>query len=125
MSTNPKVGSTPKLIVVITENGSPKDISGADALYIFLMPPGDGVVSVKTAEFSTNGSDGAIEYKCNDRDLYPDGSWQIQGQAEIGDDVWPSDLGAFTVDPSLATIHRGGGQASGFSTVTGTGAIAA
>lgn len=124
MSTNLKVGSTPKLVVVITENGSPKDISGADAIYIFIMPP-ESTVVVKTAEFSTDGSDGSIEYKCNDRDLDQDGSWGIQGQAEIGDDVWPSDLGTFQVDPCLATIHRGDGQASGFSTAAGTGAIAA
>lgn len=123
MSTNLKIGSTPKLVVVITENGSAKDISGADAIYIFIMSP-EGTAIVKTAEFSTDGRDGSIEYKCNDRDLDQDGSWGIQGQAEIGDDVWPSDLGTFPVDPNLATIYRGDGQASGFSTVAGTGAVA-
>lgn len=124
MSTNPKVGSTPKLIVTITEGGAAKNISGADVKKIFLRNP-DGVAILKTAEFTTDGKNGKIEYKCTTEDLDMAGIWRIQGYVELGTDVWPSDGAFFTVDENIILILRGAGQIGGFSTVTGTGTVAA
>ena len=124
MSTNLKVGSTPKLIVVITESGAAKNISSAEVKKIYLQNP-DGVVVLKDAKFTSDGKDGKIEYKCTTEDLDTAGQWRIQGYVEISTDVWPSDGAFFPVDENIILILRGAGQASGFSTVIGAGAVAA
>lgn len=123
-TTNPKVGSTPKLIVTVTDGGSAKNISSATVKYIYLRKPDDSVM-VKTAEFTTGGTDGKIEYKCMPSDLDMPGKWRIQGYVELGTDVWPTEGEFFDVDENLVEILLGAAQANGFSTVVGAGVVAA
>lgn len=124
MSTNLKVGSTPKLIVVVMEGGTAKNVSGASTKIIYLRKP-NGVVLVRPADFTTNGSDGKIEYKCTVEDLDRPGKWRIQGYVELGTDVWPTDGEFFEVDANLVEFLLGAGQANGLSTLVGAGVIAA
>jgi len=123
-TTNPKVGSTPKLIVTVTEGGAAKNISSATVKYIYLRKP-DGSVMVKTAEFTTNGADGKIEYRCAASDLDMPRKWRIQGYVELGTDVWPTDGEFFEVDENLVEMVLGAAQANGLSTVVGAGVVAA
>jgi len=124
MSTNLKVGSTPKLIVVVLESGAAKNVSGASTKIIYLRKP-NAVVLVKSAEFTTDGSDGKIEYKCSSEDLDTPGKWRIQGYVELGTDVWPTDGEFFDVDGNLVEILLGAAQANGLSTVVDAGVVAA
>lgn len=120
MTSNPKVGSTPKFIVVVIENGAPKNISSATAKIIYLRKP-NGSVLVKQAGFTTNGDDGKIEYKCVASDLDMPGKWRVQGYVEMGSDVWPTDGEFFEVDENLVEFLLGDAQANGYSTLVGAG----
>ena len=76
------VGSTPTIVMTIKEDGSALDISSATSKRITLASP-DGETSVKAAEFSTDGTDGKIEYQCSTSDLDMRGTWQAQAYLEM------------------------------------------
>jgi len=65
-----------KIIVQLTDDGSPVDISDATTRNICLRAPSGGD-KVKTAAFTNTGSDGRIEFDTIAADLDELGRWKI------------------------------------------------
>lgn len=72
------VGTTLKIRFIEDDTGAVVDISGATTRQIILAPP-RGARSVKTAAFTTDGTDGYIEYSTTSGDLNIAGKWVMQG----------------------------------------------
>lgn len=88
------------LTVQVLDSGSVMDISGATLLEIRLRKS-DGTVIVKPAVFSTDGTDGKMEYVTTDDDLTTSGLYQIQGYIEIGESNWSTEINKFRVYPNI------------------------
>lgn len=87
------------IITIVDDNGDAVDISGATTKNIKFLKPDETAVT-KTADFTTDGSDGKIQYETVDQDLIPAGLWHIQGYVDIGsgDTIFHSTVDKFTVD---------------------------
>ena len=72
------------------------DISSADTIQIVFKKP-SGTSVTKTATFTTDGSDGLIQYIIVDGDLDEIGSWKTQAVVTIGAYVWHSEYETFKV----------------------------
>ena len=73
------VGDVVTLYTTVTDQaGNAVDVSGASTKQIKLRKP-SGTVLTKTAEFTTDGTDGQIEYTTVNTDLDVTGLWGIQG----------------------------------------------
>ena len=72
------IGTVFKVMIVDDATDAAMDVSAATTKQIKFGKP-SGTTVVQTASFTTDGTDGYIEYKtvANDLDLH--GSWQIQG----------------------------------------------
>ncbi len=88
------VGTT--FILIVKDNGSPVDISGATSLEIFLRPVG-GNNLVKPAVITTDGYDGKMQYVTVDGDLNVTGLWEIQGHVVFGTNKWKTAIKQFQV----------------------------
>lgn len=64
-------------------NGQTRNISDATTKQVYLLKP-DGTCLTKTAIFTTDGTDGYIEYASIANDLDADGAWKAQGRAADG-----------------------------------------
>ncbi len=88
--------------VTITEDGSAVDVSTSTTQELILKDP-KGNLKTKTTNFTTNGSDGKIQFTSVITDFDRQGVWRIQAHlvllSPIGD--WRSDFGDFTVFPNL------------------------
>lgn len=67
-----------KLILEVQEDGVALDISSASTKEILLKSP-SGVVVAYAASFSTDGTDGLMEYATTTDDLDEAGIWRMQG----------------------------------------------
>jgi len=93
------IGTT--LVVTIVDcNDSAIDISTADSMQIILKKP-SGTNLTKTASFTTDGSDGKIQYVIADGDMDEIGTWKIQGVVTIGAYTWHSNFESFKVYRNL------------------------
>ena len=72
------IGTKFKVKIVDDDTGLPIDTSSATTKTIKFQLPDLSVVE-KTADFSTNGNDGYIEYITIADDLSQAGRWKIQG----------------------------------------------
>lgn len=72
------------------------DVSTATARTIYLTKT-DGTVVAKTAVFTTDGTDGLIEYTTVTSDFDMLGIWSIQGRVEMPTGKWRSYKGYFEV----------------------------
>lgn len=92
-----------KLIVTITDcdTGLPINISGATVKKIKLTLPDLSVVE-KTAVFSSDGTDGKIEYATIASDLSQAGRWKIQGYIVDGAFTNNSEVAEFLVHSNLS-----------------------
>ena len=86
--------------ITLVDCGEPVDISLASIKTILFSDP-DGDVVAQTAEFTTDGSDGKIEYVTVDEDLNSIGTWKIQGKVVTPSGSWSSDIGKFKVYSNL------------------------
>ena len=86
------------LRVTIKENGSAVDVSSATVKNIILTPPGNGVEIVKAASFTTDGSDGKIQYTIEQglTDGEP-GIWHICARIEMPAGGWTTNFRTFGV----------------------------
>jgi len=82
------------------ETGLALDIRTATVKNIIFKKPHAPSVE-QTAVFSTDGSDGYIQYAVIAGDLDVNGEWSIQGFASDGGYENSSDVGTFTVKPNL------------------------
>lgn len=76
------------------------DVSAATTLNLIFKKPG-GTVVTKSASFTTDGTDGQIEYITVDGDLDEVGNWQIQAYIVLPSGSWRSDKGTFYVHENL------------------------
>lgn len=76
------------------------DISTATTKSILLQKP-SGAVLTKAGNFTTDGTDGKLDYTTISGDLDESGVWQIQSHVinAVGD--WHSDIKSFSVFPNL------------------------
>ncbi len=82
------------------ESGAVMDVSAATVKQIVFKKP-DKTLLTKTAEFSTDGSDGKIRYVAIAGDLDQPKGWSIQGKVTLPSGSWSSEIGAFTVEKNL------------------------
>ncbi len=76
------------------------DISTATTKNILLKKPA-GSLLTKAGVFTTDGTDGQLEYVTISGDLDESGVWQIQAYIVIGSGEWHSDIKEFSVFPNL------------------------
>lgn len=80
-----------------------KDVSTATTIKLLLVDP-DGDVRTLDADFTTDGTDGYVEYVTVDGDLDVPGHYQYQFRLTIAGKPHTSSAGHFQVDPALDTI---------------------
>lgn len=86
------------LILVVRENGQPKDISDATVKQIEIVKP-DGTTVVETAAFTTTGTDGKIQYVFLTAELNQVGKWLARGYLETPGWTGHTSQVSFAVDP--------------------------
>ena len=82
--------------VTITDNSIVIDISNATAKYIRFKQP-DGTILLKSANFSSDGKDGKIQYIAESGFLDTVGVWELRGVITTPAGHWTSTKGSFTV----------------------------
>ena len=92
------IGTT--LIVTILENGSVVDISSATSLQIVIRKP-DATTLTKTGVFTTDGTDGKMQYVSIAGDFDQSGNYRIQGKVELTGGNYSSSVGSFKVHCNL------------------------
>ena len=86
--------------ITIKEGGVGVDISTATQLQItFKKPTGESLV--KTAVFTTDGTDFKLRYVSIADDLDVDGPWQLQARVDMPSWQGYSTIGHFQVEPNL------------------------
>lgn len=89
------VGSTTKLKILIKEGSAAKDISGYDIRQFFIVKP-SGDLETLTATYTTDGTDGYLEYQPANTVGPPEvlfydevGEWTLQPRLRIsGSGIW-------------------------------------
>ena len=76
------------------------DVSGATTKQIIFKKP-TGTTLTKAAVFTTDGTDGKIQYVTVSDDLDSTGTWQLQAYIVASDGSWKSDVGTFKVYENL------------------------
>lgn len=76
------------------------DVSTASTKQIIFTDP-SGTTTAKTATFTTDGTDGKIQYQTVANDLDEAGQWQIQGYVVISSGSWKTNILRFDVLANL------------------------
>ena len=76
------------------------DVSGATTLQLIFKAP-SGNTKTKTAVFTTDGTNGQVEYTTVSGDIDETGVWKIQAYIVLPSGSWRSDIGKFTVHENL------------------------
>jgi len=98
MSANPKKNDIGTVFqILIYKNGAARPIDAGTGLTIYFRKP-DASILEKTATFTTDGTDGKMQYTTVAGDLDQSGLWGIQGKYTIGGSTWRTDWGDFPVD---------------------------
>jgi hypothetical protein len=96
------VGDTGTVIEVeLLENGQPLPGLAAATIKQLIFQKPDKSIVVKTAQFSTNGSDGLIRYITEAGFLDQDRTWKVQGKVTLPSGTWSSEIGEFVVEKNL------------------------
>jgi len=97
------IGTTFRVTVYDTNSdGTTKvaDIQSATTKKMTFKRP-DGQTFERVAVFTTNGSDGQIQYVSVDGDLVPAGNWKLQAYVQTSDGSWRTSSGSFKVYENL------------------------
>ncbi len=86
--------------LTIVENDVAVDISSATMKTIKFQKP-DNVILSKTADFTTDGTDGKIDYVSITNDIDVKGEWKIQGYIEIPSGKFHTSMSSFGVSGNL------------------------
>ncbi len=76
------------------------NISSATTKQIIFQKPDQSVI-IKTAQFTTDGTDGKIRYTTVDGDLDLQGPWKIQAKVVLPTGTWSSNVDKFKVWSNL------------------------
>ena len=96
---NGDIGTIFELTIVDTD-GTAIDVSTASVKYIYFADP-DGDKVCKTAAFTTDGTDGKIQYTTIAGDIDEVGTWLVQGYVETSLGKFYTERGDFKVLPTL------------------------
>lgn len=88
-------------ITFVNSAGAAIDISAASVAKEISLQKPDKSVSVKTASFVTDGTDGKIDYTLADGDLDVAGLWRVQGRVEGPAFEYSSRVIDFRVNPNV------------------------
>jgi hypothetical protein len=101
-NSNPHVGDIGTAIrVTVTDRGTAVNLSTYTTLELIFRNP-DGTVTTQTADFTTSGTDGQIEYVTQTvNDLDVPGPWKVQARVVSSSGRWKTAYGLFTVDANL------------------------
>jgi hypothetical protein len=88
------------LEATIKNINTPVDISSATTKNILLKKPA-GTVLTKAGVFTTDGTDGQLQYTTISGDLNEDGVWEIQAHVILPAGNWHSDIKKFSVFPNV------------------------
>lgn len=80
--------------------GTVFDISGASTKTLYLRSP-SGVVTTHTATFSTDGTDGKVQYVTVTGDIDEIGEWRAQVYLVTATGSWRTSQDKFEVEPIL------------------------
>lgn len=94
------VGTIFRLTIVESDEVTPVNVSSATVKKIYFMKP-DGTKVTKTAVFSTDGTDGKIQYVGIAGDVDQPREWQMQGYVEMTSGKFFSEIKRFTFESSL------------------------
>ena len=83
-----------------TGGTSVADISTATSKTFYFRTPSGSTIS-RSAVFTTDGSDGKIEYASVDGDLSAPGNWELQAKIVSPDGSFNTDVGNFRVYENL------------------------
>ena len=97
---NGDVGTVFRLTITDTD-GTAIDVSTAVTKYIYFQDP-TGAKVQKTAAFTTNGSDGKIQYTTIAGDIDMVGTWHVQGYVETSLGKFWTEKDSFKVYSTLA-----------------------
>ena len=87
--------------ITVQENGTPTDISSATVTKdIIFKAPGKASVT-KSGSFTTNGTDGKVQYTTLAGDLNKTGAWKLQAFLVLSGGSWRTEFGEFYVHPNL------------------------
>jgi len=86
--------------VTIKEGVEIVDVSGCTSMKIGFVKPSLEEL-VKTAEFTTDGTDGKIQILFDSDDLDEEGKWKWQAQVIWASGTWHTTEGSFRVKPNI------------------------
>jgi len=96
------VGDSSTIVVTLTEDGLPTDVSAATLIeFIFQLPDKTVAPLVRVGAFNTDGLDGKVKYKLLTADLSIDGPWKLQVRITETTDVFNSAVGDFKVHRNI------------------------
>ena len=91
---------TPIRFEIVNPDYKAEDVSAATAVTILLRAP-DGTVLTKSGTFTTDGTDGKVQYTAVDGDLDQAGAWQGQARVTTPSGQWTSQTVSFKVKANL------------------------
>ena len=86
--------------LTVTDDGSAVDLSASSTKQILLRKP-SGQVLTKTASFTTDGTNGQIQYTTIAGDLNEVGDWRAQASLVFASSSWLSSILVFTVHENV------------------------
>ena len=89
-----------KFQVTVKDGDDAVDISSASTKSLIFKKP-SGTKMIKTAAFTSDGSDGKIDYTVILNDLDEVGTYQLQGNVVISDGTFYTDIQTFKVHRNL------------------------
>lgn len=89
-----------KFLVTVTDGSSAVDISSATTKQLIIKKP-SGTKLTKATAFTTDGTDGKMQYSITSDDLDEAGSYKLQGKVVISDGTFYTDIHTFKVHRNL------------------------
>lgn len=89
-----------KFLVTVTDGSSAVDISSATTKQLIIKKP-SGTKLTKATAFTTDGTDGKMQYSIGSDDLDEAGSYKLQGKVVISDGTFYTDIHTFKVHRNL------------------------
>lgn len=85
-------------VLTFQDNGVVVDVSSATVTKNIIFVAPDGTKDTQAASFTTNGTDGKIQYATQDGDMDQVGEWQVQGHVVITAGTFKSEIKRFCVE---------------------------
>ncbi len=89
-----------KFLVTVTDGSSAVNISSATTKELIIKKP-SGTKLTKATSFTSDGTDGKMQYNIASDDLDEAGSYKLQGKVVISDGTFYTDIHTFKVHRNL------------------------